>query len=370
MSLFDFLPRELEESFASWGIPPYRARQVIDWLYRKEASSWEAMANIGAATREQLQSKLAISSIQFEEVVDASDGETSKFLWQLKDGLRVESVLIRAPGRRTVCVSTQVGCPARCAFCASGRQGLLRDLTAAEIVEQVWQIQRWLGEREERVTHVVYMGMGEPLRNYDNVVRSIQMLQHPQLIGLGARRITVSTVGVLENMVRLAREDLGVSLVLSLHAPNQNLRRKIIPYARHYELSDLMEAMEEFAEISGRDPTYEYTLLAGLNDLEQHAVELAALMRGRRGVVNLIPYNPVEGLRLNRPTPQAIHAFRNILDDHGILNTCRYTKGDDIAAACGQLALRPGLPQAPSGCSTSGSTTGCGKTAEPVLVGG
>ena len=339
-SLFDYLPQELEEQFVSWGLPPYRARQVQEWVYGRRVNSWQAMTNLSLELRERLECELRFSTLVLEETLEAKDGETTKFLWSLQDGLQVESVLIRAPGRRTVCVSTQVGCPARCAFCASGRQGLIRDLSAAEILEQVWQIQRALDPIGERVTHVVYMGMGEPLRNYDAVVRSIRMLQHPQMLSLGARRITVSTVGVLENMVRLAEENLGVSLVLSLHAPNQNLRRKIIPYARHYELEDLVEAMDAFATLSGRDPTYEYILLAGLNDREEHARELVSLLRGRRGVVNLIPYNPVPGLRLSRPTPSAIMDFRNVLDHGGILNTCRYTKGDDIAAACGQLAMR------------------------------
>jgi 23S rRNA (adenine2503-C2)-methyltransferase len=338
--LTGLFPEELETLVKEAGIPAFRARQLLQWVYGSKVDDWSRMANIPASVREQLQSLVRFPVLKLSKVAESTDEQTTKFLWELPDGLKVESVLIRAPGRQTVCVSSQVGCPARCAFCASGRYGLVRNLEAGEIAEQVWHINRLLQAEGSSVSHVVYMGMGEPLENFDAVVRSIRLLQHPACGGLSPRRVTVSTVGVLDQIPRLAQEDLGVSLVLSLHAPNQHLRRKIIPYARQLDLHELLDAVEDYAQTSKRDTTFEYILLAGLNDQPEHALELADLLRHRRGNVNLIPYNPVEGLRLQRPSGHAVARFRQILDEEGIHNTCRYTKGDDIAAACGQLALQ------------------------------
>jgi 23S rRNA (adenine2503-C2)-methyltransferase len=252
----------------------------------------------------------------------------------------VESVLILSGGRRTVCVSCQVGCPARCAFCASGKEGLKRNLSAGEIVEQVLHIDRHLKEKGERVCHIVFMGMGEPMENYDAVVKAIQILNAPWGLNISQRRITVSTVGVVEGIQRLAKEELKVNLVLSLHAPNQHIRKKIIPYARKYPLEEILIAMDEYSVATKRDITYEYTLLSGINDRAEHAEELARLLKGKQCTVNLIPYNPVDGLRLQRPQRDEIESFRAILEEAGINTTWRYTKGKDIAAACGQLALQ------------------------------
>lgn len=216
----------------------------------------------------------------------------------------------------------------------------MRHLSVAEIVEQILFIERFLNNRGEKVTHIVFMGMGEPLDNYDNVVQSIRLLTDAKLMGLSRRRITVSTVGVVDGINRLAEEGLGVNLVLSLHAPNQKLRQKLIPYARRYPLEEIMQAMKGYSTKTGRDVTFEYILLDGLNDQIEHAQELATLLKGWQCNVNLIPYNPVQGLRIKRPSGKQIDLFRSVLDEKGILNTCRYTKGDDIAAACGQLALQ------------------------------
>jgi 23S rRNA (adenine2503-C2)-methyltransferase len=249
--------------------------------------------------------------------------------------------LILSGDRRTVCVSCQVGCPARCAFCASGKEGLMRNLTPAEIVEQVLHINHFLKEECERVSHIVFMGMGEPMENYDSVVKAIEILNCVNGFNISQRRITVSTVGVVEGIKKLANEELfKVNLALSLHAPNQNIRKKIIPYARKYPLEEVLMAVDEYSKITKRDITYEYTLLSGINDHLQNARELADLLQGKQCTVNLIPYNPVGGLNLNRPVKEKIENFRQILDDAGINTTWRYTKGKDIAAACGQLALQ------------------------------
>lgn len=318
----------------------YHAKQLMDWVYKKGVFAWDEMSNISKTLREKLKSSVKLPVLQLVRVQPSTDLETYKFLWKLSEGSFVESVLICSGERRTVCVSSQVGCPARCAFCASGQQGFKRNLRPAEIVEQVLHINKWLADKNERVSHVVYMGMGEPFKNYDSVVQSINLISNENGLNISQRRITVSTVGVVEGIKRLANEGLKVSLVLSLHAPNQHIRQKIIPYARKYPLEDIMEAMDDYAQKTKRDITYEYTLISGINDHPDHAHELSHLLHGKQCTVNLIPYNPVAGIRLKRPEKKAIKSFRSVLFGSRIPNTCRYTKGDDIAAACGQLALQ------------------------------
>lgn len=337
---FELSSVELLELFEAHGAKEYHARQVLDWVYGKGILDWSLMTNLSKELRQQVAGWLRLSSLKLERVQDSKDEQTYKFLWKLHDGRFVESVLICSGRRRTVCVSSQVGCPAKCAFCASGKDGFFRNLRPAEIVEQVVQINAWLSPKGERVSHIVYMGMGEPLKNYESVVKSVRLLEDEQLLNLSQRRITLSTVGVVEGIKRLAHEGLKVNLVLSLHAPNQHIRQKIIPYARKYPLNEILAAMDEYAAKTKRDITYEYTLLAGINDHPDHALELAHLLHGKQCTVNLIPYNPVAGLRLKRPEKKAIKQFRAVLFGSRIVNTCRYTKGEDIAAACGQLAMK------------------------------
>ncbi|MBS0616162.1 MAG: 23S rRNA (adenine(2503)-C(2))-methyltransferase RlmN [Verrucomicrobia bacterium] len=320
--------------------PSFRTAQILQWIYQKKASTWEEMTDLPKDLREQLASHFSLDSLKLVRTLDSDDGDTTKYLWKLPDDKLVESVLIRAPDRRTVCVSSQVGCPARCAFCASGKKGWIRNLTSSEIVEQVLQIDRLLHKIDERVCHIVFMGMGEPFENYEAVTEAIKILSDPKGLHISHRKITVSTVGIVNQIRRFADEGYKVPLVLSLHAPTQELRQKIIPYARKNPLPDLLMAMLYYHDKSGRDITYEYTLMAGLNDSIQHAKQLAALVKGHPCTVNLIPYNPVEGLILKRPIKEDIEAFRQVLEEARIPTTWRYTKGKDIAAACGQLALQ------------------------------
>ena len=324
---------ELTRWLAERHEPSYRASQIIDWVWNRKVSDPAEMTNISLHMRQELASSFCTQPVQEVQREESEDRETTKFLWKLFDGKLVESVLIRAPGRCTLCVSSQVGCPVRCAFCASGKGGFVRNLHAAEIIGQVMAI-----IKTETLSNIVYMGMGEPLRNYDAVVESIRRLCND--IGFSRRRITVSTVGIVENIRRLADDDVRVNLALSLHAPSQEIRQKIIPYAREYHLDDILEAVAYYRSMTGRDVTYEYILLSGLNDRQEDAEALCALLRHRHGSVNLIPYNPVADLTLKRPQTKEIEQFRAILDREGIVNTCRYTKGQDIAAACGQLALK------------------------------
>lgn len=322
------------------GEKSFRAAQVFDWIYAKDAPNFDAMTNMSKEMRGKLAGEFAFPILKLLKTQESEDLETIKFLWELPDQKRVESVLIMSGDRRTVCISCQVGCPARCAFCASGKEGLLRNLSAAEIVEQVLHINRTLKAKGERVSHLVFMGMGEPMENYDAVVKAIQIFNAEEGLGISQRRITVSTVGVVEGIHKLAKEELKVNLVLSLHAPNQHIRKKIIPYARKYPFEEVLMAMEAYSRETKRDITYEYTLMAGINDRPEHAEELAQLLTGKQCTVNLIPYNPVDGLLLQRPKREAIEEFREILEREGINTTWRYTKGKDIAAACGQLALQ------------------------------
>lgn len=331
---------ELKSILKEHEIKEFHANQLIDWVYKKGVLDWNAMSNLSKDLRQKLARLFKLPVIELVRIQDSDDLETYKFLWKLRDGRFVESVLICSGDRRTVCVSSQVGCPAKCAFCASGKNGFVRNLRPAEIVEQVVQINAWLLKKGENVSHIVYMGMGEPLKNYDPVVSSIKLISDPDLLNISQRRITVSTVGIVEGIKKLALEGLKVNLVLSLHAPNQRIRLKIIPYARKYPLEDIIAAMDEYAQKTKRDITYEYILISGINDHPDHAHELAHMLKGKQCTVNLIPYNPVAGLFLKRPDKKAVKDFRSVLFGCKIVNTCRYTKGDDIAAACGQLAMQ------------------------------
>ncbi|MBA3721020.1 MAG: 23S rRNA (adenine(2503)-C(2))-methyltransferase RlmN [Parachlamydiaceae bacterium] len=336
----DLTPEEWIQWFKDHGEKEFQAKQFLKWIYEKGVLNWEGMTNLSKDLREKLSQHIRLSTLKLVRVTESKDLETFKFLWELHEGNFVETVLICSESRRTVCVSSQVGCPARCAFCASGQQGFSRNLRPTEIIEQIILINQWLSKKNERVCHVVYMGMGEPLKNYEAVMQSIRLLCHPDLLNISQRRITVSTVGIVDAIRRMANEGLKVNLVLSLHAPNQLIRKKIIPYARQYPLDDILSAMDEYSKQTKRDITFEYTLLAGVNDHPDHAHELAHLLKGKQCTVNLIPYNPVPGIRLHRPDKKAIKDFRSVLFGCKIVNTCRYTKGDDIAAACGQLAMQ------------------------------
>jgi len=333
---------ELEEWMKERSIPVYRASQVLDWLWKKGVHQFSEMKNIGTQLQTALEEFFLIRPLTLKEKVTSQNLETTKYVWQLSDSALVESVLIRAPGRKTFCLSSQVGCSARCSFCASGRKGLIRQLDTAEIIAQVLNVHHELIKSEGTgIDHLVYMGMGEPLENYDNVLRSIKMLTDPSLLGLSQRRITLSTVGIVEGIKRLAQDSsLRINLAISLHAPSQEIRKKIIPYARKYDLLDILEAADEYQRVSGRDLTFEYILIEGLNCEIEHAKQLVQLIGKKQCSVNLIPYNPIEGLPFQKPSHTKVKSFQEILERAHIPTSCRYTKGDDIAAACGQLALQ------------------------------
>ncbi len=323
--------------------PPYRADQILQWVYEKQAGSFDEMTNLPASLREQLARQFELNAVRAVATRHATD-TTEKFLFQLRDHSLIETVLIPAtPGlttqsdRHTVCVSTQVGCAYGCKFCASGLEGVKRNLTAAEIVDQVWHVQKLSGER---VSNIVVMGMGEPLANYDNLMRALRILNAPWGPGVGARKITVSTVGIAPRIRQLADEPMQIRLAVSLHGATDEVRQRIMPVNKKYPLKDLLAACDYYVNTKHRLMTFEYILIEGVNDSLDQAHKLGAIARRLRAKVNLIPYNPVEGLPWKRPPRDRCKMFAHTLKSHGITATLRTEKGTDINAACGQLRLR------------------------------
>lgn len=317
--------------------PAFRARQIWKWLYQERVDNWESMTNLPAAWRKELAVSHPLTPWAAEERQVADDGVT-KLLLTCRDGQAIETVLIPADERLTLCVSTQAGCAFGCAFCATGRGGYVRDLDAGEIVGQYMAASRAAAPR--RITNLVVMGMGEPFANYDATLRAVRIFNDYDGIGIGARRITLSTCGVVPGIRRLARENLQVELSVSLHAPTDELRSRIMPVNRKWPLAELLEACAEYTERTGRIITFEYTLVDGLNDSPEHADALLARIRPVRGRVNLIPLSPVEGYEGRTPTRATCEAYARRLSQGGLNVTLRQSRGGGIDAACGQLRLR------------------------------
>ncbi len=338
---------ELERLAEELGEPRYRGRQLFKWIYGKGATSVAQMTDLPKAFRAELARRTRITRLEPVRQLTASD-QTIKVLFRLPSGRHIESVLIpdfdeKGRVRRlTVCVSSQVGCAMGCAFCATGLMGFQQNLTAGEIYDQVWQLNRLAEERfGRRVTNVVYMGMGEPLLNYDAVLRSVALLTDRDGLGLSPRRITVSTVGLARRIRQLADDGVRFRLAVSLHAPTNAQRSAIMPVNRseQTDLDDLIEAIRYFEQRTGQIITYEYCLFEGFNDRPEDAHRLADLTRQAPGKVNLILYNPVEGLPFRRPSEERLQAFIRVLVARGVTVTVRRSRGQDIQAACGQLAI-------------------------------
>ncbi len=328
-------PRSLEAWLSNRGQPAFRSRQLRKWLFEKRASHFDEMTDLPRQLREELAADFAIWTTRVVRHQQASDG-TEKLLLQLADGGRIECVLLRDGHRRSICISSQVGCAMGCVFCASGIGGVERNLAAGEIVEQMLRLQQRLPP-DERLSHIVVMGMGEPLANLDHVLAALDVASDRSGLAISARRITISTVGLPAAMDRLTRQRPRYHLAVSLHAPNDNLRNTLVPVNRQIGLSRVIAAADRYFEASGRRLTFEYVLLADVNDRPEHARQLAALLRGRSALLNVIPYNPVPGLPYRTPTAAALRQFREILDQAGLVIQIRQRKGDEIAAACGQL---------------------------------
>jgi len=337
-TIFDQTHDSLTALFAQWSEPRYRVAQLLQWVYAGGATSYDEMSNLPKALRERLGAECPLYESQIAQHQESSDG-TVKLLLRWVDGATSECVLIPDGDRRTACISTQVGCPVGCVFCASGLGGLQRQLSAGQIVEQAMRV-RHLCEPSARLSNVVFMGLGEPLANYAATVQAVRTINAEWGMGIGARKITVSTVGLPGPMRRLADEQLQITLALSLHAPTDDLRKQIIPWAEGITIDALVAAAQYYFDRTGREITLEYILLGGLNDAAVHAAELAAVARRMRSNVNLIAYNAVAGLPYERPSGAAVAEFLLVLRDRGVNTHVRRSRGLDIDAACGQLRRR------------------------------
>lgn len=352
--IFDLTPEGLGELLAGWGMPGFRGKQVLEWVYRHGVTDPAQMTNLGQADRRVLAERLTFERGRVLGHQLATDG-TQKLLidWSLQASTKcsdtalpvlgdrasqTECVMIpadEARPRRTACISSQVGCPVGCRFCASGLGGLDGNLTAGQIVQQVWHLGQLQGVG--RISHVVFMGMGEPLANFGEVTRAVRTLTAPWGLGISGRRITISTVGLPAQIRRLAEIDLPITLAISLHAPNDALRRQLIPWAERVTIEQLVEAGRYYFDKTGREVTLEYILLGGVNDQEEHARELSQVAKSLRSNVNLIRYNEVKGLPYARPEDADVLRFQQVLRGAGVNCHIRASRGRDIAAACGQL---------------------------------
>jgi 23S rRNA (adenine2503-C2)-methyltransferase len=320
------------------GQPAYRARQLKGWL--SEGIDFDDMHNLPAALRGKLAAEFRVSSLEEVRRTEADQGLTTKLLYRLVGGYTVEAVIMRYPRRSTLCISSQVGCPVGCPFCATGQGPFGRNLKAHEIADQAVDARHQLIAEGRRLSHVVFMGMGEPLANYEAVVESVRRITDPAALGVSPRRITVSTAGLVPRINRLAAENLPVTLAISLHAARDELRDVLVPINRHFPLEDLIPTADGFAQRTGRRVSYEWVLLAGVNDTERDARELGRLLRGRLAHVNLIPFNPVDDAPYREPDTRSIGRFARQVRELGLNVTVRDTRGREGDAACGQLRAR------------------------------
>jgi 23S rRNA (adenine2503-C2)-methyltransferase len=336
---------ELTGLVRALGEPAYRGRQIARWVYGRGVEDISEMTDLPAAFRDRLGGAARLGTLTVRRSTDAADGSATKLLAACEDGQTVECVLMRFDdGRRSACVSTQAGCAMGCVFCATGLSGFARNLTAGEIVSQALAIR---ARSDRRLGNVVFMGMGEPLANYDATVRAARILAAPWGLGIGARHLTISTVGLVPQIRRLAREGLQITLAVSLHAPTDELRRRLVPVTERYSIADLMAACRDYLAATGRRLTFEYVLIEGVNDRDAEARALGRLLRGLLCHVNLIPLNPVPAAGpLRRPAVSRVRAFAKTLRDAGVAVTVRIERGTEIQAACGQLRLADGSGRA------------------------
>ncbi len=339
-NIFGLNVEEIKEAVAKLNIPSYRSKQIADWIYKKGKISFYEMTNLSKSLQEKLSAEFEISPPTLKQRLDSKDGDTSKFLLSFDENTAVETVLMRKNYGNSVCVSTQAGCNMGCAFCASTLLGLSRNLTASEMFGEVYFVENELRSEGSSVTNLVLMGSGEPLMNYDEVVKFLRLIHDEDIMGVGYRNITLSTSGIVPNIYRLIDENLPITLSISLHAPSDALRTKLMPINRKYPLKDVIEAGRAYGERTKRRVTYEYILIDGINDGKKEAAELSELLKGQLANVNLIPINPVKERNFFRPSKEKINAFLKYLLKANISATVRKEMGKDVNAACGQLRNR------------------------------
>jgi 23S rRNA (adenine2503-C2)-methyltransferase len=336
-------PDELQENLVQRGFKMYRSNQIIAWLYRHHARSFDEMTNIPKAERGLISTFFTISQPKIIMTEISSDG-TRKFLFELEDGHTIESVLILDKDRQTLCISSQVGCQQACRFCLTGSGGFMRNLNAHEIVDQVLEISRLLEqEKRRRITNIVLMGMGEPLANFEEVVKALKVIVSESGLGFSPRRVTVSTDGLVPQIAKLGKCGLKVNLAVSLNATTDEVRDRIMPVNRHYPIREVLDACKRFPLEPRRRITFEYVMLKGVNDFAEDAQRLSRLLKGIKCKINLIPFNPFPGSEFKRPDDAAVRRFQKILMDHHFTAPVRESRGRDISAACGQLKEKAAL---------------------------
>ncbi|MBR0638553.1 MULTISPECIES: 23S rRNA (adenine(2503)-C(2))-methyltransferase RlmN [Bacillus] len=338
-SIYSFELHEMKEWLKEQGEKPFRAAQIFEWLYEKRVTSFDDMSNLSKDLREKLKDQFAITTLKTVIKQTSQDG-TIKFLFELHDGYTIETVLMRHEYGNSVCVTTQVGCRIGCTFCASTLGGLKRNLEAGEIVAQVLKVQQALDETDERVSSVVIMGIGEPFDNFDEMLAFLKIINHDNGLNIGARHITVSTSGIIPKIYQFADEQMQINFAVSLHAPNTEIRSRLMPINKAYKLPKLMEAIEYYIQKTGRRVSFEYGLFGGVNDQVHHAEELADLLKGIKCHVNLIPVNYVPERDYVRTPREQIFLFEKTLKERGVNVTIRREQGHDIDAACGQLRAK------------------------------
>ncbi len=336
--IYDLSTQELANQMHSLGQPNFRLKQIQQGLYNKLYASFEEFENIPKNLRAELENLFLFDPLCVEKIQKSRDGNTEKILFKCLDGSLIETVLMRFERRNSLCVSTQVGCPMGCVFCSTGQMGFKRNLSSGEILAQVIHFQRILHAEGEAVRNIVYMGMGEPFLNYEQVSKSLDALSDPERLGIGSRKITVSTVGVLPKIAKFGEDHPQVNLAISLHAANDELRSKLLPANRIYPLRALMKACHDYIQATNRKITLEYALIDQVNDSPIHAQEFAELVRGMLCIVNLITLNPSKDYPTPGSSRERVEAFRQILVDNGVRVTVRLRRGIEINAGCGQLA--------------------------------
>ena len=341
-NLYNLTRDEMETFVVTLGQPRFRAKQLWGWLYRQFVTSFDEMRNLPKAFRSTLAEQATLGTLQQVAEIRSSDGQTKKWLLELPDNEKIEAVLMRYKARQTACISVQVGCAYACAFCATGRMGLVRNLTAGEIVSQVVHLEQVLQPYKKKddthaLTNIVFMGMGEPLANYKQMLKAIGILNDKKGLNLGARRMTLSTVGLVPAIRDLAKEPMQVNLAVSLHSPIDKIRSELVPINKQYPIATLMEAVRHYIRQTGRRVTFEYAMINDINDTAEQAHRLGRLIKDMQVHVNMIPLNPVPGSPWPASDPQRIDAFAEILTSYGISATVRMRRGIDVAAGCGQL---------------------------------
>ena len=340
--IYDLDLPKLAATLKYWGEPKFRATQIWQGLYQNLWATPDEFSNLPKKLRERMAAEFSFSHLAPVTSVNSSDGETQKTLFHLPDGRPIETVRMRYEKRRTLCISTQSGCAMGCVFCATGQMGYLRNLSSGEIIEQVLFYARQLALEGEQVTNIVVMGMGEPFHNYNATLAAIDRLNDPEGMKLGARRFTISTVGLIPSIERFADEQRQINLAISLHAADDELRSSMLPINKRYPIADLMKAVRAYTEKTHRRVTFEWALIREVNDTPEQAYKLAALLKGMLAHVNVIPLNPTDGFKGQATTPERAEAFKTILENHHIECSIRIRRGLDIQAGCGQLAQKTG----------------------------